>query len=174
MSSPRDKDGDGLPSRKTDKSRADRRASTDQLDLPGVRQALLRLTGAKLCYGKPIELEGRTVITVSSVRSAGGFGFGKAAGDVEPEGPTGAGGGGAIEARPVGFIEIGPEGARFQPIDDHRLPLVAITGGAIAGLTLARLLARRRRRRLMPLRPAARLRRSAPAQLPYAAASQGS
>jgi uncharacterized spore protein YtfJ len=174
MSSPRDKDGDGAPARKKDKSAPDRRARTDQLELPAVREALLRLTGAKLCYGKPIELGGRTVVTVASVRTAGGFGFGKAAGDAEPEGPTGAGGGGAIEARPVGFIEIGPEGARFQAIEDHRLPLGAIAGGAIAGLTLARLLARRRRRRLMPLRPAARLRRSPRAQLPYATTSQGS
>ena len=103
MSSSRDKDGDGVPSRRKDKSDPDRRANAGQIDLPGVRQALLRLTGAKLCYGKPIELSGRTVITVASVRSAGGFGFGKAAGDLEPEGPTGAGGGGAIEARSRSF-----------------------------------------------------------------------
>jgi uncharacterized spore protein YtfJ len=116
------------------------------IELPPAQQALLKLTGAKLCYGKPVKAGGITVIGVSSVRSAGGFGFGKAGDELDADASSGGGGGGAIDARPVGFIEIGPDGARFQPINDHRLPLAAIAGGAVATLLLARLLTRRRRR----------------------------
>ncbi|MGA2469735.1 MAG: hypothetical protein ABSG64_03500 [Solirubrobacteraceae bacterium] len=130
----------------------DRVPAPTPFEVPPIQQALARMTGAKLCYSKPIEAAGRTVIAVASVRTAGGFGFGRGG---EPV-PVGGGGGGAIDARPVGFIEIGPDGARFQPIGDRRLPLAAVAGGAVGALLLLR--ARRRHRdRISPPRHARRL-----------------
>src|SRR5690348_2851134 len=83
----------------------------------------LRATGARLCYGEPVEADGRTVIPVASIEAAGGGGWGRASGGPEEEPPPdddagGAGGkggglGGWVSATPVGFIEIGPEGTRF-------------------------------------------------------------
>src|ERR1019366_7733280 len=110
--------------------------------LPPAQRALARLTGARLCFGRPVEAKGRTVIPVASVRTAGGYGFGN-----EPGGrPMGGGGGGALDARPVGFIEIGPDGTRFERIDDGRAALRVIVAGTVAVLVLGRVLLRRRRR----------------------------
>ncbi len=112
--------------------------------VPPAQRMLARLTGARLCFGKPVTAKGRTVIPVASVRTAGGYGFGNQPGAAG----SGGGGGGAIEARPVGFIEIGPDGTRFERIDDGRMALRAITAGSLAALVVARLLLRRRRRSL--------------------------
>jgi hypothetical protein len=45
----------------------------------------------------------------------------------------------------VGFIEIGPDGTRFERIDDGRVALQAIAAGSLALLVLGRVLMRRRR-----------------------------
>src|SRR5665213_2959793 len=74
--------------------------------LPPAQRALARLTGARLCFGRPVELESRTVIPVASVRTAGGWGFGNQYDGSGSGSGSGGGGGGALDARPVGFIEI--------------------------------------------------------------------
>ena len=79
-----------------------------------LRQIFSGLQGGALCYGEPVRHNDRVVIPVARVTTAGGGGFG--AGKVE-EG-SGGGGGGFVDAAPVGFIDMGPEGARFQPIPD--------------------------------------------------------
>jgi len=109
--------------------------------LPPAQRALARLTGARLCFGRPVEAKGRTIIGVASVRTAGGWGFGNG----PNEQGSGGGGGGALDARPVGFIEIGPDGTRFERIDDGRLALRAIAAGSLALLVAGRVLTRRRR-----------------------------
>jgi len=83
--------------------------------LRAVTRLAERLGGARLCYGEPIREGGRTIVPVARVRAAGGGGWGSG---VE-EGRTGGGGGGggSLDARPVGFIEIAPEGVRFEPIE---------------------------------------------------------
>ena len=126
--------------------------------LPPAQRALARLTGARLCFGRPVEAKGRTVIPVASVRTAGGYGFGG-----EPVGRerSGGGGGGALDARPVGFIEIGPEGTRFERIDDGRMALRAIAAGSLAMLVVGRVLVRRRRGSLDRAPSRLRLRRGA-------------
>ena len=103
-------------------------------------------------------VKGRTVIPVASVRTAGGYGFGG-----EPVGPqrSGGGGGGALDARPVGFIEITPDGTRFERIDDGRMALRALAAGSFAVLVFGRVLVRRRRRTLGGVPARLRLRRGA-------------
>jgi uncharacterized spore protein YtfJ len=118
--------------------------------LPPAQRALARLTGARLCFGRPVEYDNRTVIPVASVRTAGGWGFGNHSGGDGSVGAgagagAGGGGGGALDARPVGFIEIGPEGTRFQRIDDGRTALRALAAGSIAVLVAGRVVTRRRR-----------------------------
>jgi uncharacterized spore protein YtfJ len=119
--------------------------------LPPAQRALARLTGARLCFGRPVEAKGRIVIPVASVRTAGGWGFGN-----EPSRGSGGGGGGALDARPVGFIEIGPDGTRFEPIDDGRAALRLIAAGSVAVLVLGRVLTRRRRRSSLDAGPSRR------------------
>lgn len=109
-----------------------RRLRPDPLE---VRRVLARLGGARLSFGKPVRVGDRAVIPVAQVRVSGGFGFGGGADD------GGAGGGGALSSRPVGFIDAGPEGARFEPIAGRgartRTILVAGAAGALAGAGVA-------------------------------------
>ncbi|HXR13541.1 MAG TPA: spore germination protein GerW family protein [Solirubrobacteraceae bacterium] len=131
-------------------------AKTSLPALPPAQRALARLTGARLCFGRPVELKDRTVIPVASVRTAGGWGFGN---DAAGSG-SGGGGGGALDARPVGFIEIGPQGTRFERIDDGRMALRALAVGSVAVLVIGRVMARRRRVTLVRAPSARRLRRA--------------
>src|SRR5512133_3692009 len=64
------------------------------------RKLLAAARGARLCYGEPVHVEGRTVIPVARVRAAGGLGQ--------------RGGGGRLDAVPVGFIEVSASGARGE------------------------------------------------------------
>jgi hypothetical protein len=84
-----------------------------------------------MVYGKPLRLGDRAVIPVARTRVLGGFGFGS-----EAAGDQGGGAGGAIDARPMGFIDVGPEGARYQAIPPQRGRGASIAAGVAAG-TLA-------------------------------------
>jgi hypothetical protein len=113
-----------------------------------MRRLLTAASGARLCFGEPVSTAGRTVIPVARVR--GGAGGGR------------DGGGGGFNAAPVGFIELGPEGSRFEAIPDPRGAAVAAlrAGAALAAaggaLAAARVVRRRQgallrsRRRLLP------------------------
>lgn len=108
-------------------------------------------------FGDPIERDGITVIPVAKVRW--GFGGGAGSGPVAvgpgragspfsdatgeadisvPAGPgSGSGGGGGVAADPVGWLEIGPDGATFQPILSSRpSPGFILAAGATAALVL--------------------------------------
>lgn len=96
------------------------------------RSLLDRLSGTKLCYGEPVAGGDRTIVPVSRVRVAGGFGGGD----------EGEGGGGAVDATPLGYIEVGPGGAQFRPIADPDRTLrlvrsVAVTAAALLGAAAA-------------------------------------
>jgi hypothetical protein len=96
------------------------------------------LSGAALCYGEPIRDDRRVVVPVARVRMVG-------AADVA--------GGGYVDASPVGFVELGPEGARFHPIQRPGEGARRIAGGVAAvapALAVAlRIRGRRRRRRAL-------------------------
>jgi hypothetical protein len=120
-----------------------------------------RLGGGRLVYAKPVRLGDRAIIPVSRVRIRGGFGFGQR--DAE----DGGGGGGWVDARPAGYIEVGPEGAHYEEIPREQgraatlaagVAAGALTGAAVAGaLVSARTIVRVGRRVL----PVARRARSA-------------
>jgi hypothetical protein len=106
--------------------------------MPQARKLVARLGGARLCYGKPVRVGERTVIPVASVRAVGGGGVTAA----PPAPGDSAGGGGVFTATPVGFIDVGPEGARYQRIDGGARTLSSAAAGAVAVLAL-RAVARR-------------------------------
>jgi uncharacterized spore protein YtfJ len=81
-----------------------------------VRKLLARISGARLCYGEPIKANGRTIIPVAKMFSAGGGGFGAEEGT--PSVGSGGGGGGTLWATPIGFIEVSDAGAHFRSIPD--------------------------------------------------------
>ena len=112
-------------------------------------------------FGDPVERDGITIIPVARIRW--GFGGGAGSGPV-PVGPgldgagapadssegfqpgSGTGGGGGAAAEPVGYIEIGPDGATFRPITSAMpSPGFLLAAGVTAALVL-RALARLIRR----------------------------
>lgn len=110
------------------------------------------LGGARLCYGEPVRAGDRVVIPVARVRGAGGGGFGRKGGTDEEDG---GGGGGVLEASPAGYLEITPEGTRYEPIPDPVYTARAVGAGAsgLAMLVSTALGVRRmlrRRRALLP------------------------
>jgi uncharacterized spore protein YtfJ len=105
-------------------------------------------------FGDPIERDGFTIIPVARVRW--GFGGGAGTGPVAvgpgrtaaspfsdattADGSTGSGtgGGGGVAADPVGYLEIGPDGASFISIVSPRpSPGFLLAAGATAALVLS-------------------------------------
>jgi uncharacterized spore protein YtfJ len=91
-------------------------------------------------FGEPVERNGVTVIPVARLRWF--FGAGMGSGPTEAaEGSTpgtgeGSGGGGGGGAEPVGYVEFGPDGATFKPIEDaNQMPSPALV--LVAGLSVA-------------------------------------
>jgi uncharacterized spore protein YtfJ len=85
---------------------------------------------ARTIYGDPVERDGTTVIPVAKVR----YGFGGGAGRKLPAGEEGNGAGGGATVTPVGFIEMGRDGARFRRIRATSPALTALGFGVAAWL----------------------------------------
>jgi uncharacterized spore protein YtfJ len=126
-------------------------------------------------FGKPQTIEGRVLIPVAELSYGFAMGVGsgpsctcachgEGEGDAETEPccdeeacacceeeggmATGGGGGAGAKARPIAYIDVGPEGAHVQPIiDDQKVALAGILLGAWAigwvGLVLKTLFTRR-------------------------------
>jgi len=143
------------------------KAASGSID--GFVERMAERVGAKASvravFGDPIEKGGITVIPVARVRWGFGGGAGRGpiavgpgatdgAPEVAPQDVTsdegnsgfGTGGGGGATADPIGYIEIGPDGATFRPIvSPMPSPGFILAAGASAALLLrgvARLLRR--------------------------------
>jgi uncharacterized spore protein YtfJ len=125
--------------------RAGRAARTERGGVRGLRRVLDRVTGAHLCYGEPVRAGEHTVIPVARVVASGGWGYGRGGERGGDEG-VGQGGGGHLDARPAGFIEVGPGGARYVAIPDPDQLARTLRAGAAALVTLSGAAALRRRR----------------------------
>ena len=129
------------------------KAATSSID--GFVERMAERVGAKASvkavFGDPIERDGITVIPVAKVRWGFGGGAGRGPVAVGPgtgedatsptidEGMSGAGtgGGGGVTADPVGYLEIGPDGAVFKPIlSPMPSPGFMLAAGATAALVL--------------------------------------
>jgi hypothetical protein len=119
-------------------------AKTARTDPQRVARTLLAgARGARLCYGEPVRVDGRTVIPVARVRAAGGLGR--------------RGGGGRLDAVPVGYIDVSPDGTRFEPIVQPRTAERALAAGGAALTALVAGAALRRPRKGLPRPPRRRL-----------------
>ena len=144
-----------------------RKAASSSVD--GFVERMAERVGAKASvravFGDPIEKDGITIVPVARVRwgfgggaGRGPIGVGPGATDGTSEAATrdpmfdvgmsgsGTGGGGGVAADPIGYIEIGPDGAVFRPIvSPMPSPGFILAAGASAALLLravARLLRR--------------------------------
>jgi uncharacterized spore protein YtfJ len=119
-----------------DDAMSEARLAGDGGSIDGFVERMAERVGGKASvravFGDPIERDGITVIPVAKVR----WGFGGGAGrgpiamgpGIEGQAPeislsediresgAGSGGGGGVTADPIGYLEIGPDGANFRPI----------------------------------------------------------
>jgi hypothetical protein len=104
--------------------------------LERLAQLIGATAGVKAVFGEPITRDGRTIVPVARVRW--GFGGGGGSAEGPANGPaSGSGGGGGAAADPVGYLEIGPEGTRFQPIrDPYPSPGFLFASGLTAAIVL--------------------------------------
>jgi hypothetical protein len=123
------------------------------------------INGVRVAYGDPVRAGELTIIPVARVRLRGGFGFGSQ----RAQGSDGAGGGGSFDAEPLGFIESGPQGTRYERIPQPRrgagglvaataagaLTGAAVAGTAVGGIALRRVVRGALRAGLRRLPPAA-------------------
>jgi uncharacterized spore protein YtfJ len=86
-------------------------------------------------FGEPVVRGELTVVPIGRVRWGVGGGGGNAVG--EGAFGSGSGGGGGVAADPVGYLEIGPAGATFQPIAEPcPRPLFLLASGIAAALVI--------------------------------------
>lgn len=114
----------------------------------GLSRAAGALGGASLCFGEPIQAGERVIVPIARVRGVGGYGFGRGTASESGDTGDGGGGGGAIEATPAGFLDITPEGVRYEGIPDAVTTARAISTGASAlAMLIGAVVTVRRRRR---------------------------
>lgn len=111
-------------------------SSADESFLAGLAERLGAAARAATIFGEPVERDGITVIPVAKAR----WGFGGGSGRRSDE--TGAGGGGAAQVNPVGYIEIRNGVATFCRINTVSLPLVLLS--TLGGLFLLKTIASKR------------------------------
>jgi uncharacterized spore protein YtfJ len=114
----------------------------------------------KAVFGEPIERDGLVIVPVAKVRWGFGGGAGSgpmpmvpgaAATDGATAGSSGSsgsgqGGGGAVTADPLGWLEIGPNGAEFRPIVPATPSPAFIAASTFGAAMILRALARLLRR----------------------------
>ena len=91
----------------------------------------------KTVFGDPIQVGGRTIIPVASVSVSGGGGGGSGKDNQTKAKGKGLGwGGGAgmhIESKPIGYIEITEEGAKFVPtMDQTKIAMRGMLSGIVS------------------------------------------
>ena len=127
----------------------DARNAADATPADRMIERLAELIGAKAgvraVFGEPVQQAGVTVIPVARVRW--GFGGGGGRSEAGSDGPaSGSGGGGGVAADPIGYVEIGSDGATFRPIrEPYPSPAFLVASGLTAAIViraLARLLRR--------------------------------
>jgi uncharacterized spore protein YtfJ len=98
-----------------------------------VFKSIIEHAGAKIVYGEPVSVDGKTVLPVATIRC----GFGGSSGGKGNNWEHGGGGGGGLVAKPLGVVEITQSQTRFIPIVSGRALLFAVGLGVCLGLLAA-------------------------------------
>ena len=109
------------------------------MEIQAVLGALVNQAGVKTVYSDPVTVDGHTIVPIARIRCGFGGGGGSNGRGAEREG---GGGGGGFVARPVGFVEVDAQGARFVPIRDPQAMAFGIGLGFGLGWAFGRLLFR--------------------------------
>jgi uncharacterized spore protein YtfJ len=114
-------------------------ATESKTQFADVFRAIIEHAGAKIVYGEPVSVDGKTVLPVATIRC----GFGGSTGGKGNNWEHGSSGGGGLVAKPLGVVEITQSQTRFIPIVSGRALLIAVG----VGFGLGFLVGSRRRRR---------------------------
>jgi uncharacterized spore protein YtfJ len=108
-----------------DAARIDAEAPSNPLEQLAdvVLSRILSRAGTRTVFGEPVAQGDVTVVPVAKVSTRFGFGGGSGNNPAKDDGQDGSsgsgmGGGGDVKAKPLGYIEITPQGSRFIPIED--------------------------------------------------------
>ena len=95
-------------------------------------------------FGEPISRNGKTIVPVAKIRWGFGGGTGTGPSSQAADAPvgTGTGAGGGVTAEPIGYLEIGDEGAAFKPIAAAYPSPVFLLAAGFAGSLVIRAIAR--------------------------------
>jgi uncharacterized spore protein YtfJ len=98
----------------------------------------------KAVFGEPISRNGKTIVPVAKIRWGFGGGTGTGPSSQAADAPvgTGSGAGGGVTAEPIGYLEIGDEGAAFKPIAAAYPSPVFLLAAGFAGSLVIRAIAR--------------------------------
>jgi uncharacterized spore protein YtfJ len=94
-----------------------------------VFRSIVDHAGAKMVFGEPVSVGGKTIVPVAKIR----YGFGGGSGAKGNGDQHGGGGGGGLVAKPVGVIEISQSETRFIPITSNWMLIAAVALGAVLG-----------------------------------------
>ena len=95
-------------------------AAEGRMQFAEIFTSIIDHAGAKIVYGEPVSVDGKTVLPVATIR----YGFGGSTG-----GKGNGGGGGGLVAKPLGVVEITPSQTRFIPIVSSRALVIAVGVG---------------------------------------------
>ncbi|MBS1715116.1 MAG: hypothetical protein JST30_12350 [Armatimonadetes bacterium] len=113
------------------------------MDAPDVLSALHKdfesTADVNRVFGEPVVIGDRTLIPVARVSAGFGGGMGRKTGT---DGTAGGGGGG-LEARPMGAIEVTKTGTKYVPVYDPGAVL-SVAKAAVFGLFFGMMFRRRR------------------------------
>jgi len=98
--------------------------------LEEVFKSIVEHASAKLVYGEPVSVGGKTILPVAKIR----YGFGSGSGRKANGDQQGTGGGGGLVAKPVGVVEITQSQTRFVPITPHWTLVAAVAFGVCLGI----------------------------------------
>jgi len=98
----------------------------------------------KAVFGEPISRNGKTIVPIAKIRWGFGGGTGTGPSSQAADAPvgTGTGAGGGVTAEPIGYLEIGDDGAAFKPIASAYPSPVFLLAAGFAGSLVIRAIAR--------------------------------
>ncbi|MDP1809661.1 MAG: spore germination protein GerW family protein [Actinomycetota bacterium] len=94
-------------------------------------------TNVEAIFGEARQMGGQTIIPVGKISYGWGGGGGKGKTEDREQEGEGSGVGMGVNVKPIGYIDVTPEGASYRPIVDFA-PLVAV-GAGVLGLTALKL-----------------------------------
>ncbi|KAB1188303.1 MULTISPECIES: spore germination protein GerW family protein [Haloferax] len=97
---------------------------------------------ARTVYGDPVTVGERTIVPVARIAYGIGMGGGSGTDETGQEGGEGFGGGGGMQATPLGVVEVTPDETRFLRFGTGRRLVGVLALGIGLGLALGRLLRR--------------------------------